>query len=129
MEVQPQVVQSFLDLRSGQEYRHYLHTFTQKTINIAQILGYLCKGEEAHPNRIAADLSITTAQMAVLLNHMEASGYIRRIPDETDHRKTIVILTPEGREHHRQANLFLCTECRQIHVHRRISHSIRVCLV
>ena len=101
MEVQPQVVQSFLDLRSGQEYRHYLHTFTQKTINIAQILGYLCKGEEAHPNRIAADLSITTAQMAVLLNHMEASGYIRRIPDETDHRKTIVILTPEGREHHR----------------------------
>ena len=100
MEVQAQVVQSFLDLRSGQEYRRYLHSFAQKTINIVQILGYLCKEKEAHPNRIAEELSITTAQMAVLLNHMEASGYIRRAPDETDRRKTIVMLTPKGREYH-----------------------------
>ena len=101
METQPQIAQSFLDLREGQEYRCYLRAFAQKTINIAQILGYLSKGETTHPNRIAEDLSITSAQMAVLLNHMEASGYIRRTPDETDHRKTIVTLTQKGREYHR----------------------------
>ena len=101
METQPQIAQSFLDVREGQEYRCYLRAFAQKSINIGQIWGYLSKGETVHPNRIAEDLSITSAQMAVLLNHMEASGYIRRVPDETDHRKTIVTLTPKGREYHK----------------------------
>ena len=100
MEAETQITQAFIDLRLSQEYRDYLRAFAQKTLNISQILTYLyASGVAAHPNKIAEDMSITSAQMAVLLNHLEAMGYIERIPDKSDHRKTNVQLTESGRKH------------------------------
>ncbi len=97
MEQESQIAQSFIDTRSSQEYRDYLRAFAQKAVNVAQILTYINNcGGDAHPNKIAEDLSISSAQMAVLLNHMEESGYIERIPDEHDHRKIIVRLSESG---------------------------------
>lgn len=97
METESQIAQLFIDARSSQEYRDYLRAFAQKAVNIAQILTYINNcGGDAHPNKIAEDLSISSAQMAVLLNHMEDAGYIERIPDEQDHRKIIVRLTESG---------------------------------
>ena len=101
METELQLAQSFIEMRSSQEYRDYLRAFAQKAFNNTQILAYInsCDGY-AHPNKIAEDLSITSAQMAVLLNHLEDLGYIERIPDENDRRKTNVILTGSGKRYH-----------------------------
>ena len=103
MESESQITQTFIDMRSSQEYRDYLRAFAQKSFNITQILTYIHgHGANVHPNRIAEDLSITTAQMAVLLNHLEKMGYIDRIPDEKDHRKTNVRLTEAGKNYRKE---------------------------
>lgn len=101
MESGVQLAQSFIKMRASQEYRDYLRAFAQNAFNNTQILSYINScGSYAHPNKIAEDLSITSAQMAVLLNHLEDLGYIERIPDENDHRKTNVILTGSGKRYH-----------------------------
>ena len=103
MEIEAQITQSFINMRSSQEYRDYLRAFAQKSFNITQILTYI-DGHDAnvHPNRMAEDLSITTAQMAVLLNHLEKTGYIERIPDKEDHRRTDVRLTEAGKNYRKE---------------------------
>lgn len=103
METESKITQSFIDMRSSQEYRDYLRAFAQKSFNITQILTYIHgHGGNAHPNRIAEDLSITTAQIAVLLNHLEKLGYIERMPDKEDHRKTNVRLTESGKNYRKE---------------------------
>ena len=103
MESELQITQSFIDMRLSQEYRDYLRAFAQKSFNITQILTYIHgHGDNVHPNEIAEDLSITTAQMAVLLNHLEKLGYIERIPDKEDHRKTNVRLTESGKNYRKE---------------------------
>lgn len=103
MEIEAQITQSFINMRSSQEYRDYLRAFAQKSFNITQILTYI-DGHDAdvHPNRMAEDLSITTAQMAVLLNHLEKTGYIERIPDKEDRRRTDVRLTEAGKNYRKE---------------------------
>ncbi len=63
------------------------------------VLGYLHASEmETYPKDISQAMAVSSARVAVLLNHMEIKGWIRRMPDETDNRKTVVTMTEAGEE-------------------------------
>ncbi len=63
------------------------------------VLGYLHASEmETYPKDISQAMAVSSARVAVLLNHMEDKGWIRRMPDETDNRKTVVAMTEAGEE-------------------------------
>ncbi len=62
-------------------------------------LSYLHEsGKKAYPKDISKAMGVSTARVAVLLNHMEQKGWIRRLADEKDNRKTLVTMTDLGEE-------------------------------
>ncbi len=62
-------------------------------------MGYLYEvGGKGYPKDISAAMAVSSARVAVLLNHMEDKGWIRRQPDEHDSRKTVVAMTEAGEE-------------------------------
>ncbi len=61
------------------------------------VLGYLYDSKTTvYPKDISKTMAVSSARVSVLLNHMEQKGWIRRLPDRTDNRKTIVSLTELG---------------------------------
>ena len=60
--------------------------------------------EEVTPKDIENKLGITSARTARVLNQLTEKKYISRIKSKVDKRKTIVVLTEEGKKtalHHR----------------------------
>ena len=70
------------------------------------VLKLLCDStEEVTPKDIEDKLNITSARTARVLNQLTEKNYISRIKSKIDKRKTIVVLTEEGKKtalHHRQ---------------------------
>ncbi|MCC8142262.1 MAG: MarR family transcriptional regulator [Lachnospiraceae bacterium] len=62
-------------------------------------LGYLHEtGQEANPKDIGKVMAVSSARVAVLLNNMEKKGWICRLSDQSDNRKTLVAMTDLGEE-------------------------------
>ncbi len=62
------------------------------------VLGYLSGADgTVHAGDIAKEMNVSTARIAVILNKMEKTGFIRREPSTEDARKTVVKLTQLGR--------------------------------
>lgn len=62
-------------------------------------LNYLnSKGTAVHPKELSEQLSVSTARIARLLNHMEEKKLIFRQPDPEDSRQILIHLTDEGRK-------------------------------
>lgn len=53
---------------------------------------------ELLPSELAAMEHITTQSMSQVLNNLLALGYITRTASETDRRKVIISLSPQGKE-------------------------------
>ena len=63
------------------------------------VLNYLATHEEqTHPNKISKEMAVSTARIAVLLNHLEEKGLVTRTDDPEDNRQVIVRLTDKGAE-------------------------------
>ncbi len=63
------------------------------------VLKILCDSDkEITPKDIEDELSITSARTARVLNQLQEKNYIKRIKSENDKRKTIVVLTEEGKK-------------------------------
>lgn len=61
------------------------------------VLNYLSTHKEiVHPKELSENMSVSTARIAALLNHMEKKELISRSPDPADNRQIIVQLTPNG---------------------------------
>lgn len=61
------------------------------------VLNYLRTHKEIiHPKELSEKMSVSTARIAALLNHMEEKYLIVRVQDPVDSRQTIVRLTAEG---------------------------------
>jgi DNA-binding MarR family transcriptional regulator len=56
------------------------------------------EGKLTTPGSLARDLEISSGAMTSRLDRLEASGYIRRLPDPGDRRGVLVELTDEGRD-------------------------------
>lgn len=50
-----------------------------------------------HPKDLSEKMSVSTARIASLLNHMEGKGLVTRYTDSSDNRQVIVELTEEGK--------------------------------
>ncbi len=55
-------------------------------------------GGRMYPKDLSSAMAVSSARVAVLLNHMEQKDLIRRLSDETDNRKTVVEMTDRGEE-------------------------------
>ncbi|SBS70340.1 MarR family winged helix-turn-helix transcriptional regulator [uncultured Microbacterium sp.] len=55
------------------------------------------RGELVKPHDIAKHLSITSASTTKLLERLEESGHLERLPHPTDRRARIVVLTDQAR--------------------------------
>ncbi len=52
----------------------------------------------AYPKEISTGMRVSSARVAVLINHMEKKGWVKRSPDKKDSRQTIVSMTDLGQE-------------------------------
>lgn len=63
------------------------------------VLNYLVTHEKIiHPRELSRTMSVSTARIASLLNHMEEKGLVHRTADPGDSRQVIVRLTGAGRD-------------------------------
>lgn len=68
------------------------------------VLNYLLTHKTViHPKELSEKMSVSTARIASLLNHMEEKGWILRTADSEDNRQIIVRLTEEGKHEVDQA--------------------------
>ena len=68
------------------------------------VLGYLAfEKDEATAGELSEQLNVTTARVARILNSLEAKGYIKRTVDDFDKRKTLVVVTKNGKIFARKA--------------------------
>ena len=56
------------------------------------------KQNVTHPKELSQKMSVSSARIAALLNHMEQEGLILRVPDPDDNRQIIISLTNKGEE-------------------------------
>ncbi|HJD21281.1 MAG TPA: MarR family transcriptional regulator [Candidatus Gemmiger faecigallinarum] len=63
------------------------------------LLNYLVLHQgSAHPRELSRGMSVSTARIAALLNHLEKQGLVVRSPDSADSRQIVVTLTEAGCE-------------------------------
>jgi len=70
----------------------------QLPINVTELiaLGQLAESEELTPTQLAQLLGITTASVTVLVDHLEAAGFVYRTRSTVDRRSLLLRLTPAG---------------------------------
>lgn len=57
----------------------------------------LANGGTARPGEMSRAMGASTARVAAAVGSMERKGWVYRTDDESDHRKTLVHLTDEGK--------------------------------
>ena len=63
------------------------------------VLNYLLTHEKIiHPKELSEKMSVSTARIASLLNHMEEKNLVMRSADPDDNRQVVVVLPEEGRD-------------------------------
>lgn len=61
------------------------------------ILNYVKEHDTVvHPKDLSDAFVVSTARIAVVLNHLEQSGLIHRFPDAQDNRQVVVTLSEKG---------------------------------
>lgn len=68
------------------------------SINVTELIavGHLAEAEELTPTQLAQLLGITTASVTVLVDHLEAAGFVYRTRSTADRRSLLLRLTPAG---------------------------------
>jgi DNA-binding MarR family transcriptional regulator len=93
----------FISLRIGRIKRAFRAEFEKRAAELDitkpqyHVLSRLWKGDGIATSIIAKDVCITVSTMTGVLDRLEAKGYIRRAPSETDRRAVEIWLTKEGR--------------------------------
>ncbi len=88
------------------EGRRILRPFgiTESQFNILMLLGLQSDDGRMSQTRLGGMLMVNRSDVTGLVDRMERSGLVRRIPDPDDRRVNLVELTPHGREVFRQAH-------------------------
>ncbi|MCD7708615.1 MAG: MarR family transcriptional regulator [Clostridiales bacterium] len=76
------------------KFNEQMRGFTQGEL---YALGYLNEnGKRAYPKDISKAMLVSSARVAVIINHLEKKGCVQRIADPSDSRKTVVVMTDAG---------------------------------
>ena len=92
---------SILRRQIGALYRRLRQEAQSDTLQFSQllVLGALERlGGRSTPSSIAASERLRSSNLAALLRDLEATECVTRSPDKDDGRRTIVSLTPHGRQ-------------------------------
>ncbi|TGD86784.1 MarR family transcriptional regulator [Mycolicibacterium sp. CH28] len=68
------------------------------TLSQLEILGDVSRANVTTPAEIAARLQVRVQSLTDSINELQARGLLSRRPDETDRRRQLVELTPDGTE-------------------------------
>ena len=63
------------------------------------LLNYLHVNSLVCPGTMRDAMQTSTARIAAALNNLERKGWVKREPDERDHRRKLVHLTPAGTDY------------------------------
>ncbi len=64
------------------------------------VLGYLIRAkDDVCAGELSEKLNVSSARISALLNRMEQCGYVKRFASESDGRRTVVRITPEGEKY------------------------------
>lgn len=100
-----ELASAFIDLRREHPHVKFDREVSSKYETELFILSFLCRHNgTAHPKELSEEFIISSARMAVILNHLEEKGCIVRLHDPKDNRQTIVQITPAGSEFFRNRN-------------------------
>ncbi len=84
-------------MRNSRPQIRFNQTFSKIMKHEVQILNYLMEHDTVvHPKDLSDAFVVSTARIAVVLNHLEQSGLIHRFPDARDNRQVIVTLSEKG---------------------------------
>ena len=94
----------YIALKQSAVYRLLEKEFTSRSYSTMLVLSCLkAHPDTACPHELTQTLARSSAQIAVLLNHMEEQGYIERRSDPHDGRKTVLRILPAGEAFYRAA--------------------------
>ena len=97
METYRELASRFVNIRREHPYVKFEKEVSKKIKNDIFVMSFLRRhGGVAHPKELSDEFMISTARMAVILNHLSEKGVIVRQPDPNDNRQTIVRLTEKG---------------------------------
>lgn len=94
-----ELAEELLDLRISRQallHERYLARELRGEMSVLDCLHR--NGDRAYPKKLSDEVVVSTARIAVILNRLEEEGYIRRIPDQEDSRKTVVVLDEKGKQ-------------------------------
>ena len=87
----------WLDLRFNLEEKLKIKGFLDVSPSHGWIF-YNTKEEGSRITELAAMAKITKQSMSALVAQLEQSGYVEKMPDPSDKRAWLLILTPKGRK-------------------------------
>lgn len=85
-----------LRTRSKSSLIESLNDINKGEIGVLSYLMFDCDGVSA--GCLSNNLNVSTARIASILRSLESKGYINRLNDDGDKRKTIVMITSKGKE-------------------------------
>ncbi len=68
------------------------------TMSQLELLGDVSRAGVTTPAEVAGRLQVRVQSLTDSLNELEARGLVARRPDDTDRRRQLIELTPDGRE-------------------------------
>ncbi|HET9872018.1 MAG TPA: MarR family winged helix-turn-helix transcriptional regulator [Propionibacteriaceae bacterium] len=99
---------------AGEQYRKVLSERMQLGITETQAISYLTVNGDRGQTDLATDLGITTSAATALIDRLEATGIATRYPHPHDRRRTLVRLTPKGKDVVKQSQLWLAAALNRI---------------
>ena len=94
-ELARQFLHNLYEFRSRGHQKRIDNTMHGEAFAMSYILS---QGNTVLPSEISSAMSISSARVAAMLNNLEKKGLVTRRIDESDRRRILVSLTPEGIE-------------------------------
>ena len=93
------LAQQLIDLQISREHISFDREMSKAIKGELFVLNFLKNhGNKAHPRELSEGMLVSTARTAVILNHLEKEGLIKRIHDSSDNRQVNVVLSEKGIE-------------------------------
>ncbi|MGN1482031.1 MarR family winged helix-turn-helix transcriptional regulator [Porcipelethomonas sp.] len=91
------MAEELVNMRSSQPQIRFERKLSKVMKGEGFVLNYLKNhNNQAHPKDLSDEMVVSTARIAVLLNHLEHDQLIMRFPDSRDNRQIIVKLSEKG---------------------------------
>lgn len=111
----PEQIETVLHALEDSQPKHLFRTIDISQAGIGAVLRQLTEATDTlTAGKIAEEMNVSTARVAVLLKKMAAKGLILKEADVCDARVTVVRLTPKGRETAASLRSHICSHIGEV---------------